>query len=108
VYLLPRFCSELRDFTCDVALVYLLLQERVLAPDSGPFFENKGPESSEERAREFRRGVCVYYSSTYYKAVRPPVNNTAGPVTKLFALGEGDSGGPHMCYERRQAETCVD
>jgi hypothetical protein len=28
---------------------------------------------------------------------------TAVPVTKLFAWGEGDSGGSDMCYERRRA-----
>jgi len=69
VYLLPRFCSELRDFTCDVALVYLLLQERVLAPDSGPFFENKGPDASGPESSEEE---CVFI--------------TAVPITKLFAL----------------------
>ncbi len=31
---------------------------------------------------------------------------TAGPMTKLCAWGEEESGG--MCYERRRAEACVD
>jgi hypothetical protein len=51
-------------------------------------------------------GVVVYYYSTYYKAVRVGgrvimedmyygvcVFITAVPNTKLFAWGEGDSGG---------------
>jgi len=31
---------------------------------------------------------------------------TAAPITKFFAVGEGESGG--MCYERRRDEACVD
>jgi hypothetical protein len=38
--------------------------------------------------------VCVYYCSTYYKAVR---------------VGGGGGGTiEDMCYERLRAETCVD
>jgi hypothetical protein len=33
---------------------------------------------------------------------------TAGPITKLFARGEEESGDPDMCYERRRAEAFVD
>jgi len=36
--------------------------------------------------------VCVYYCSTYYKAVR------VVPIIKLFAWGEGDIGG-HVLRE---------
>ena len=48
--------------------------------------------------------VCVYYCSTYYKSVRAGggvtlmlhcvcVFITAGPITKLCAWGEEESGG---------------
>jgi hypothetical protein len=39
--------------------------------------------------RQLAKRVCVYYCSTYYKAVRV-------------------GGGEDMCYERRRAEACVD
>jgi hypothetical protein len=38
--------------------------------------------------------VCVYYGSTYYKAVR--------------VGGEGKQWRTDMCYERLRAEACVD
>jgi hypothetical protein len=37
--------------------------------------------------------VCVYYCSTYYKAVR---------------VGGGGGAMEDMCYERLRAEACVD
>ena len=39
-----------------------------------------------------RKGVCVYYCRTYYKAV----------------CGEGRGTVKDMCYEVRRAEACVD
>ena len=43
--------------------------------------------------------LCVFITAG------PCVFITAVPITKLFAWGEGDS--EDMCYDRRQAEACV-
>jgi hypothetical protein len=71
--------------------------------------------------------VCVYYYSTYFKAVRVgggannvfvtalPITKlfiscvfiTAVPITKLFAWGGGGTM-EDICYERLRAEVCVD
>ncbi len=62
----------------------------------------------------YRDGVCVYYCSTYYKAVREGggedmcyerlrvlcVFITAVPITKLFARGGGGNGGHDSCATR--------
>jgi hypothetical protein len=66
--------------------------------------------------------VCAYYCSTYYKAVREVgrrdcpqtrpkttmagcVFITAGPIIKLFARGEGDSG-EHVLRETTSRGLC--
>ncbi len=47
-----------------------------------------------ERERERAGEVCVfYYCRTYYKAGRCVCFITAGPITKLCAWGEEESGG---------------
>jgi hypothetical protein len=58
-----------------------------------------GTVGSRERARAFQHrrarawtGVCVYYCSTYCKAVR----------------GGGGETIEDMCYERLRAEACAD
>ncbi len=53
---------------------------------------------------------CVYYFSTYYKAVRRTrsfkcVFITAVPLIKLFAWGEGESGG-HVLRETTSRGRC--
>ncbi len=54
-----------------------------------------------------------YGKDKHWVLLRLCVFITAGPIIKLFAWGEGDSGenmcyesGENMCYERRRAEAC--
>ena len=58
--------------------------------------------------------VCVYYCSTYYKAVHGDPSRkalkacvfiTGVPIIKLFEWGEGDSGG-HVLRETTSRSLC--
>ncbi len=51
------------------------------------------PDATMQSPRRGREGVCVYYCSTYYKAVRGGVG--------------GGWRGADLCYERLRAEASV-
>jgi hypothetical protein len=73
--------------------VFLSIRSKppAVAPGKEPELAVSGHCDSEGKLWIRLRSTCVYYCSTYYKAVR---------------VGGGDIG--DMCYERRRAEACVD